>query len=205
MCMGKGLRIAVILFILFFLIAFSYDIYIVQQADELVKKQFDKLQNDKLTGIFQFFSLVGSKRIIIPLYFCLLLLMCSYSRWDFAAAFTLNTFAVRYVNAKLKLLFSRERPSWEHFTIVTDFSFPSGHAMNAAAFYGYIAICLLQSRFPYRKMTAVIFLSVIFLIGISRIYLGVHFPTDVVAGWAAGGVWAVCSYELTRCLKKYMK
>jgi undecaprenyl-diphosphatase len=93
-------------------------------------------------------------------------------------------------NLILKLLFHRDRPSFWHSLIVeTGYSFPSGHAMLSSALV--LAIILITWRTRWRWV--IVSLGVIFiaLIGLSRIYLGVHYPTDIIAGWSVSFVW-VC-------------
>lgn len=94
------------------------------------------------------------------------------------------------LNFLLKDVFARDRPAlWERIVDAQFNSFPSGHAMVSLVVYGFLAY-LLAIRFP-RKQNLIYFLAVVLitLIGFSRLYLGVHWPTDVVAGFAAGLVW----------------
>lgn len=103
------------------------------------------------------------------------------------------------LNELLKNIFHRPRPFGHRLVEATGFSFPSGHAMISAAFYGFLAylvwLNLKESRLRY-PATAIIVLG-IFAIGVSRIYLGVHYPSDVIAGFAAGAFWlAGCSLGL---------
>ncbi|NMC85468.1 MAG: phosphatase PAP2 family protein [Anaerolineaceae bacterium] len=100
------------------------------------------------------------------------------------------------LNLLLKNIFHRSRPVFpQAFLVDTGYSFPSGHTMISLAFYGavaYIALTYIKSRnWKAFTVTAAVVISV--LIGFSRLYLGVHYLTDVLAGWAAGGLWlAVC-------------
>ena len=91
----------------------------------------------------------------------------------------------------LKNLFHRARP--ESFLVVqeTGFSFPSGHALATMCFYGMVAFLIMRNIDSWRGRLTVMTLAVIMsvAVGISRIYLGVHYPTDVVAGYAAGSMW----------------
>ena len=100
----------------------------------------------------------------------------------------------------LKSLFHRVRP--ETFWVVpeTGFSFPSGHALATMCFYGMLAFLAIRNIEKWRGRLAVITIAVIIslAVGISRIYLGVHYPTDVVAGYAAGFMW------LTFCISLLM-
>lgn len=93
----------------------------------------------------------------------------------------------------LKEFFGRERPDLlEHLVNVSDLSFPSGHSFGASVMY--ITFALLASRLfksIYQTAFWIVFVClVIGLVGLSRIYLGVHHPTDVMGGFCAGGIWA---------------
>jgi undecaprenyl-diphosphatase len=93
----------------------------------------------------------------------------------------------------LKELFARARPQafFDDYRIPKSFSFPSGHALFAVCFFGGLAVLLshrLRGRLA-RILVWAIALVLIFLIGVSRVYLGVHYPTDVLGGFAVGTVW----------------
>jgi undecaprenyl-diphosphatase len=100
------------------------------------------------------------------------------------------------VSSLLKLGFERPRPDLvPHGSYVSTSSFPSGHSMMAAI--AYLTLGALLARAEARKRLKVFVLAAAFLlttaVGVSRVYLGVHWPSDVLAGWAAGSFWAaVC-------------
>jgi membrane-associated phospholipid phosphatase len=100
----------------------------------------------------------------------------------------LLAFGLSYLaNPLLKRIFQRARPQlWEVLYQPSSFSFPSGHAMSAMMVYG-VAAFLLAQLYPQQRRTCWLIAAVlIFLVGFSRVYLGVHWPSDVVAGWAFG-------------------
>lgn len=104
-------------------------------------------------------------------------------------------------NSSMKLAIARERPELlEPIIVERGFSFPSGHSALGMVAYGVLAVLVSRSRLPLDVRRAVIsgLVVLIGLIGISRIWLGVHYPTDVLAGWAAGAVIVLAYATLTR-------
>jgi undecaprenyl-diphosphatase len=98
------------------------------------------------------------------------------------------------VNSGLKNLFGRARPTVvPPLDVVDTLSFPSGHAMVSAAVY--LSLATLGARLVRDRAAKLyvvgIAVTLVGLIGGTRVYLGVHYPTDVLAGWVAGGVWAL--------------
>lgn len=93
------------------------------------------------------------------------------------------------INALLKLVFARPRPHlFPPLVVETDFSFPSGHVTAAVALYGFLAFLLWQNRHYIR---AALSAGWIFVIAISRIYLGVHYPSDTLAAMAFSSLWLI--------------
>jgi undecaprenyl-diphosphatase len=97
----------------------------------------------------------------------------------------------------LKLVFARERPDVvPHLVVARSGSFPSGHSMLSAVIYATLGALL--ARFAKRRATQVLPIAaavlITFLVGCSRVVLGVHYPTDVLAGWSAGAAWAGLSW-----------
>lgn len=117
-----------------------------------------------------------------------------YRGWRRGALLVIVTLAGAWVlDTGLKMLFARARPSafYEYYPAPESYSFPSGHALFAVCFFGGLAV-LLTHRMQSRAMQALVWvvaLAVILLIGASRVYLGVHYPTDVLGGFAVGVVW----------------
>jgi undecaprenyl-diphosphatase len=101
------------------------------------------------------------------------------------------------LNYIIKPLVGRDRPQlWLSPTPETSFSFPSGHSNASMA----LGLALILLAWPTRWRWPVLALSVIFiaLIGFSRLYLGVHYPSDVLAGWTLAAVWSVGLYLVVR-------
>lgn len=97
------------------------------------------------------------------------------------------------LNVCLKLLFARERPDfWQHVVYESSYSFPSGHAMGSSALV--FALIFLMWRTAWRWWTLAVGILAIVLIGVSRMYLGVHYPSDIVAGWIVSFAWTSLVY-----------
>ncbi|NUT00913.1 MAG: phosphatase PAP2 family protein [Sphingomonas sp.] len=110
------------------------------------------------------------------------------------------------LSTTLKSIFSRPRPDIvTHLVNVTSASFPSGHAMNSAVVYLTLAALLAQAERDKRARVYILAcgLSLTGLVGISRVYLGVHWPTDVMAGWAVGAIWALFCLLAAYGLRRY--
>jgi undecaprenyl-diphosphatase len=93
------------------------------------------------------------------------------------------------VNFAIKLLFQRPRPNlWESsYPLPSDFSFPSGHAMGSITFALTLLIIFWGSR--YLNLLAILALLYVGLIAWTRLYLGVHYPSDIIGGWLLGIAW----------------
>lgn len=94
------------------------------------------------------------------------------------------------MNLALKVLFARDRPTlWEAIVTEHSYSFPSGHAMASSA----LAVCLVILAWPTRWRWPVLIGAALYtlIIGLTRLYLGVHFPTDIIAGWCVSLAWMV--------------
>jgi undecaprenyl-diphosphatase len=108
------------------------------------------------------------------------------------------------VSTLLKAMFQRPRPDLVPYVgYVSTSSFPSGHSMLSAVTY--LTLGALLARSQERKRLKAFFLLVAaflsFLVGVSRVYLGVHWPTDVLAGWTAGACWAILCWLSARWLQ----
>lgn len=109
------------------------------------------------------------------------------------------------VSTGLKLLFERPRPALvEHLVGVSTPSFPSGHALLSAAIYLTLG-ALLAREFPQprlRRYFLAVAVTLTLLIGMSRVYLGVHWPSDVLAGWCIGALWAWGCWQVAGWLRR---
>lgn len=161
------------------------------QFDATVRGAVHNHATPLLTSIMQDFSFLGS--VTWVLIFCLLVVgACFYFKRPRIAAFLAITMTgVSALDYVLKLSFHRPRPVAFFGVAPSSYSFPSGHALGSLCLYGILA-SVLSDRMRSRKQKLFVWLAAAFLvamIGLSRIYLGVHYPSDVIAGYLAGAVW----------------
>ena len=105
----------------------------------------------------------------------------------------------------LKMAFVRPRPTLvPHLVPVSTASFPSGHAMLSAVVYLTLGALLCRVEGPPRVKIYVLSVAILltFIVGVSRMYLGVHWPTDVLAGWCAGAAWATLCWRVALALQR---
>jgi undecaprenyl-diphosphatase len=144
------------------------------------------------TEIMKFITHLGSALtvIIVAVVASCYLYICLHKKWD--AYMLLTALAgASFLNWIMKLGFHRSRPSAPSLAQAAGYSFPSGHAMISLVFYGMLIYLIwLNFRRGLASYLVIGLLGLLILaIGTSRIYLGVHYPSDVAAGYAAGGFW----------------
>ncbi|MDQ0973071.1 membrane-associated phospholipid phosphatase [Neobacillus niacini] len=124
-----------------------------------------------------------------------------------AAAIALSVALGNEINKLLKELIARPRPELDHLAHVDSLSFPSGHAMVGFIFYYLIAYLVLEDLKSSKARRMIIMLTVLLLllIGSSRIILQVHYPTDVIGGFAFGYIWVLASIYIYNFFKKKLK
>jgi undecaprenyl-diphosphatase len=130
--------------------------------------------------------------LLIPLAILLVLWLLSKRRYLYAGFFVIGGVNAYFLKVFLKLIYQRDRPTiFESLLFEEHFSYPSGHAFASALFWGFVAWILLQQvRSPIiRAIIIGATILIIILVGISRVYLGLHWPSDVLAGWLLGAWW----------------
>ncbi len=170
-----------------------------------------RLESPLLTKIARGATFLGNATTVVGIAVLLFVAFAALGRIEAGILVGLSLFALP-LNAVLKSLFSRQRPG-EAGPVEEDerekgvrvyggprwgFSFPSGHSMASSAFYGTVATMgwLLVPGEPLRSVVAGGLVVVPFVCGISRIYLGAHWLSDVVAGWTGGALVALAASAL---------
>ncbi|WP_425455833.1 phosphatase PAP2 family protein [Ectobacillus funiculus] len=174
--------------------ASTYETAVLVYTDVAVSKYIHSFRNDMFTMFFRLISDIGSIRLYAPLVCLLALYFLIRKRWLVVALLVVSLYGSRYLNFALKSWFERARPDIHTLVTATGYSFPSGHAMNATAFIGFIAyLAITEHRLELRQKAIIITVAslLIFSVTLSRVYLGVHYPTDILAGCAAGGAWLI--------------
>lgn len=164
----------------------------IQSFDLSIIHFIQGLETPLLTPIMKFFTFIGSFPIVMSIFvlvsFVLLYKVKSRRK---LLLFSIVVLGTPMINALLKFSFHRVRPNLHRLIEIGGYSFPSGHAMNAFTVY-VILIYLLWNYAPRSIGRLVLILTgafFILMIGSSRIYLGVHYPSDVIAGYLASSCW----------------
>jgi undecaprenyl-diphosphatase len=166
------------------------------ELDAAVITAVQGLESSALTPLMKFFSNIGSTGGVIVLaalilWYLVLKLRHRAEAWLFFGVVAGSA----ALNQAMKFAFQRPRPDLHRLVDAYGYSFPSGHSMSAFALYGILTF-LLWRHIPAawgRVLIIAAGVAITFLIGGSRIYLGVHYPTDVFGGYAAGGFWLAAS------------
>ena len=200
------------LFVLLLLFALIIFIYAARMVFILEKTDFDEsifnairpIINSGLTSFMLFITFLGKHDLLIPLNFALIgFFIYRKEKW-FAtriAALSLSSLLLMFV---LKFYFQRARPDLPVIGDVSGYSFPSGHALMSVVFYGlFIHMIWHEVKLKWLRIILIILLGMlILLIGFSRVYLRVHYASDVIAGIAVGFIWLVLSLNIIHKIEK---
>jgi membrane-associated phospholipid phosphatase len=163
---------------------------------------------DALNPFFLLLTELGDKKGIgIVALIVLVWLLLIKRHFLGAAAIALSTALGNEVNKLLKDWIARSRPELEHLAHVDSLSFPSGHAMIGLTFYFFIAYLVIEGMksAATKRIVMIVTVLLLLLIGASRIILQVHYPTDVIGGFAFGYIWVTLSIFIYNFFKKKLK
>ncbi|MCA1058503.1 phosphatase PAP2 family protein [Rossellomorea aquimaris] len=154
----------------------------------------------KLTEIMTSITFLGGIKGITVFTVCVVLILLFMKKYPLALFVSITIVTGAGFNGLLKWIFKRERPDIEALIQQGGYSFPSGHSMSSFIFYGSLAFILFRAsdRKRYKWASVMVVATLVLLIGLSRVYLGVHYPSDILGGFTAGGAW------LTLCITIYM-
>jgi undecaprenyl-diphosphatase len=183
-----------------------------QHIDETILRQFrhpDDVSKPRgpawLPGAVRDITALGSATVLILFTLAVVVALAVRRQFHAVGLVLAATLGGRLLNVVLKAFFDRPRPELVlHLTDVRSASFPSGHAMDSAVIY--LTLATLLARLVSPRALKIYFVAVAlflsFLVGLSRVYLGVHYPSDVLAGWMAGLAWAVLCWGVATWLQR---
>ncbi len=167
--------------------AFPFDEPILRFAQDMAREGFDKA--------FLLASKLGYEWGVVPFDVVLVLALAYLRRMREGLFAGIALAGSALLNLGAKQLFARERPSlWESIAPESTFSFPSGHAMGSMTLATVLVLLAWHTR--WRWWVALPMALFVAMVGLSRVYLGVHFPSDILAGWAAACTWTVATWLL---------
>lgn len=194
--------------ILLFLVSLFVFVYI---ADEMVAEQENHLdtqivtivnqhQSPAGTKFFETMTFFGSSNFLLPSYCILIAILLFEKRKKTALNVGIIGVSSTAILHLLKEIFKRHRPSNQLLMHVTGFSFPSGHSFSSFIFYTLIIYLIWQTKLSLslKIFFAILFFSFAALIAFSRVYLHVHYPSDVVAGFCLSIIWLLLAFYLLR-------
>ncbi|WP_414576812.1 phosphatase PAP2 family protein [Anabaena sp. CCY 9402-a] len=160
--------------------------------DESILLGLQNLHNPLLDNMMKGITMLGEPVIFLSICSALGINLWQNQRRREATTLAIATVGAVGLNVLFKEIFRRARPTlWNYIVNAVHYSFPSGHAMVSTAIYGCIGY-ILAKQFPqWRKQILGSTTVIILAVGFSRLYLGVHWPTDVLAGYAAGLLWLI--------------
>lgn len=163
-----------------------------------------QFRNPFLTQIMEFFSFLGRDIVILCTAPIILILAIRKHKKE-AFLFSVILFMGFIINLAIKWFIARPRPILSPLVFESFYSFPSGHAMDSFVFYSLIAFFIF--RFTRNKKISItissLSLLLVTLISISRVYLGVHYPTDVIAGMIGGFWWITTAIVVEKTIDFY--
>jgi len=184
--------ICIVIFVIIFGLLFNDNLSI---FDNLIYKYISRFESDYLTIFFKFISFFCSTYFII---FLTVLIMIFSKNRKMSFYIGLNILLCFLLNQTIKILIARPRPIGINLIDEIGYSFPSGHSMMGVAFYGFLAYLIYHKNISKKKKILYLglFALLILLIGISRIYLGVHYASDVIGGYAISLAYLIIFIKL---------
>jgi membrane-associated phospholipid phosphatase len=186
----------------------AYRIFLLRR-DDIDTSVFNFLAthvSDRNTSILEAITFLGNHNFLIPANIVLIayFLFIKKHKW-YSIKIPVVAIGGVTIMSLLKFIFNRPRPLIPLLEPVRGLSFPSGHAMMSFAFYGLLIFMVYENvrNLYLRWGLIIILLLLIFAIGFSRVYLRVHYATDVIAGFAAGFIWIVLSITVIRRIEIY--
>lgn len=184
--------LSILIFVVVTKLLLEEQIYI---FDDFVYNMISKLRCEPVTYFFKFITFLCSTWFIVLATVIIMVFSKNRKNGFFIG---LNVLMCSLLNQGMKLIFTRQRPVDINLIVEKGFSFPSGHSMVSLAFYGFFIYIIVHKRIKKKKkiLYCVLLALLTLLIGISRIYLGVHYASDVLAGFALSMAYLIIYIKL---------
>lgn len=158
--------------------------------------------NPSLDKVMLAITHLGNPNVVVIVVVVSLAILQWQRYFQEARIFAIACLGAFILNTGLKLVFTKPRPElWPQLISEESFSFPSGHALGSLVLYGMLAY-LLATHYPrFSQFIYSVAVVAIALIGISRLYLGVHWPTDIIAGYGVGFLWLMLCITMLKLQK----
>ena len=181
--MKKNIIISLILLGILIVLVLSGTI---NSFDNLVYNFIISFKSNGLTSFMKIITLFASVKVMVGL--IIISLFTLLLKRKESIYLTITVIICALINTLLKYLFRRNRPIIINLILEKGYSFPSGHTMVSMAFYGSLILFILHSNLSnkYKYILSILLGFLIFLISISRVYLGVHYASDIIGGWLIG-------------------
>lgn len=150
--------------------------------DSLIYEFIFSFNNSILTDIFKLISFIASTKMIV-LYNIIIVIVMIIRKSNKLLLVPIASSISAIVNNLIKVIVARERPGINPLVIETTYSFPSGHSMISILFFGTLLYILNRDNYKYKRVFNIIIPIYILSVGISRIYLGVHYFSDCITGY----------------------
>jgi undecaprenyl-diphosphatase len=176
------------------------------QVDGFISEWFRSHAEPRFTTGMLFTSALASKTTVVILSMLIGLVLLQREMLYWLSGLALAVGGGMLLNVLLKNLFDRGRPGWaDPLMALTGPGFPSGHTMMATIVYGFLATSLILSArsWPWRFLVAIATILLVFLVALSRMYLGAHYLSDVMAAMAAGTAWLALCLTAVETLRRY--
>lgn len=171
-------------------------------ADTRIANLFFVFRTDELTNVFTWITMLGKSQVILVFIFISVAVL-----WLWRKKYCMLSLFVAVAGSEAftyfgKMAFHRPRPEMAVYA-EHSFSFPSGHATIAVAFYGFVGYLLMRFSQSWNRKVNIFFTTILLIaaIGFSRVYLGVHYISDVWSGYLVGAMWLITAVSLSEWFK----
>ena len=172
--------------------------------DIKILKLIESIRTENLNDFMIFVTNIGSAEFIIATTLLISLFFIIYKKWKLLIVFILSTAIGNSFMYIIKNIIARDRPNViSQLVIEETYSFPSVHSFISISFYGFLFYLLYKfsDRHIMKMLTLFLLIFIVIIIGFSRMYLGVHFPSDILCGYILGLLWLLLTIKVIKILE----